>query len=100
MSGVGILRPFYNMTVISMLSGESPPRRSYQRTLKQFVSFTSARVPDEKKLMRTDTVTEPAGYRKDEAAGKPILLYGVRVSKRGKTRESDTQRGRYRGGTT
>ena len=32
---------FFSMTGISMLCGESPPRRSYQRTQKRLASFTS-----------------------------------------------------------
>ena len=36
-----ISRFFISMTGISMLCGESPPRRSYQRTQKRLVSFTS-----------------------------------------------------------
>ena len=35
------LAVFYSMTGISMLCGESPPRCSYRRTLKQLASFTS-----------------------------------------------------------
>ena len=36
-----VTNSFLSMTGISMLCGESPPRRSYQRTLKRLASFTS-----------------------------------------------------------